>query len=190
LLALALVAVSLLSAEGPARAAACGGVTMPPSVSADGITLHLNGLGLREATLLHLDVYVAGLYLPAAERDARRILASDAPRQVRLQLLRDVSAADMAANVEAGFRRAAGAAFPRNAETLQRLVGLIPPLAKGDRFALTYLPGSGVRVEHGASLLGTLPGAEFARILFAIWLGEPPVSAPLKAGLLGAPCGG
>jgi hypothetical protein len=35
-----------------------------------------------------------------------------------------------------------------------------------------------------------LPDAEFARILFAISLGEAPLSAKLKAGLLGAPSNG
>ncbi len=35
-----------------------------------------------------------------------------------------------------------------------------------------------------------LPDAEFARILFAISLGEAPLSAKLEAGLLGAPSNG
>jgi hypothetical protein len=91
----------------------------------------------------------------------------------------------MASNIEASFRRAAGASLPRQAESLRRLIAMIPPLREGDSFALTFVPGSGVRIEHGARLLGSLPGDEFARTLFAIWLGEPPLSARLKAGLLG-----
>jgi hypothetical protein len=186
--AVAAVLFSVLVAR-PAVAGECAGVTMPESVVADGVILRLNGLGLREATLLKVDVYVAGLYLPATARDGKQILAANTPRQMRLQMLRDVSAADMAANIEAGFRRAARGAFARHAATLQRLIALVPPLSAGDGFTLTHLPGRGVRVEHGTTRLGTLPGAEFARTLFAIWLGDPPLSAPLKAGLLGAPCG-
>lgn len=184
--ALALIAIAILA--GSSRAAECAGTSLPDSVLADGVVLRLNGVGLREATPLRIDVYVAGLYLTAPERDARRILAKDTPRQMRLQLLRSVSPRDMASNIEAGFRRAARGSFARYRDSLRRLIAAIPPLAAGDRFVLTHLPGRGLRVEHGERLLATLPDADFARTLFAIWIGDPPLSAPLKAGLLGAPC--
>jgi hypothetical protein len=175
--------------ESSATAGECAGVTMPERVVADGVLLRLNGLGLREATLLGIDVYVAALYLPAREQSAQRILAVDTPRQMRLRLLRQVAKAEMAANIERGFRRAAGDAFAEHAVALAQLIALIPALSPGDSFSLTSVPGLGVRLEHGSSVLGTVRGSEFARILFSIWLGDPPLSAPLKAGLLGAECG-
>jgi len=39
------------------------GVTFPDQISVDSRTLLLNGMGLREATILKVDVYVAALYL-------------------------------------------------------------------------------------------------------------------------------
>jgi Chalcone isomerase-like len=185
----AAAAVLLSLFEIPAGAGECSGVTMPERLVADGAVLRLNGLGLREATVLGIDVYVAALYLSAPERSAQRILAVDAPRQIRFRLLREVAKVDMAANIERGFRRAAGAAFTQHAGALAQLMALIPPLAAGDSFAITSVPGVGVRLERDESVLGTVRGSEFARTLFSIWLGEPPLSAPLKAGLLGAECG-
>ena len=54
----------------PACAAELAGVVMPEQVTVDGKTLVLNGLGLREATFLRVDVYVAGLYLEEKSQDA------------------------------------------------------------------------------------------------------------------------
>jgi len=180
--------LGVLVAGRSAMAGQCAGVTVPEHVTVDGIALQLNGVGLREATLLKIDVYVAALYLPHVERDAQRILALDAPRQIRLELLRAVSQADMAANIEAGFRRAAGGGFAQHATKLAQLTALIPPLAAGDTFTLTSLPARGVELRRGSQVLGAIAGAEFARCLFAIWLGEPPLSPTLKAGLLGGGC--
>ena len=43
----------------PTQAAECGGVRMPDSLIVHGVTLPLNGPGLREVTVFNVDVYVA-----------------------------------------------------------------------------------------------------------------------------------
>jgi hypothetical protein len=178
----------LLALVAPAaRAAECAGVILPERSRVGGVLLRLNGVGLREA-VLGIDVYVAGLYLPAPERDARRIIASRAPRELRIRLLRDVASADMATNIERSFRRAAGEEFAHHEPSLRRLVALIPALAEGDTFAVAALPDGGVRIAHGERVLGEVGDPAFARTLFAIWLGEPPLSERLRAGLLGGGC--
>ena len=187
---LVLLGVTVCSA---AAAAQCAGVTMPERVQTDGATLRLNGLGLREATVFNIDVYVAALYLPDRDalvigRDAGRILAATTPRQLRLTLLRDVSVADMRSNIQAGFQRAAGPAADRYRGPLSQLIAWLPPLSAGDCFTLDYRPDRGLQVRHQDTVLGTLPGADFASLLFAIWLGDRPLSPALKAGLMGAPC--
>jgi hypothetical protein len=42
-----------------------------------GKTLKLNGTGLRQATILKINVYAAGLYLENAARDGDAIAGSD-----------------------------------------------------------------------------------------------------------------
>jgi hypothetical protein len=55
----------------------------------------------------------------------------------------------------------------------------------GHRIGFTYLPGQGVQVRAGGTIKGTIPGDDFARALFEIWLGAHPPNAGLKAGMLG-----
>jgi hypothetical protein len=58
----------------------------------------------------------------------------------------------------------------------------------GQRVVLTYTPGAGVEVTVNRAVKGTIQGDDFARALFAIWLGDPP-NPEVKLGLLGGACG-
>jgi hypothetical protein len=174
---------------GSAWAGQCAGVTLPDHVDIDGKPLLLNGMGLREATVLNIDVYVAGLYLERRSKDGKGIAASEQIKQLRLTLVRDVETEDMRENLERGFRRAAGQTYPKLASRFERLKGWIPNLKSGDRFVVTYRPGGGLELRHGDKLLGSIDGADFATALFSIWLGDHPPNEGLKTGLLGGSCG-
>jgi hypothetical protein len=61
---------------------------------------------------------------------------------------------------------------------------------KNDVWTYIYIPGKGteVYVNDGAAnkLMGVIPGLDFKKALFSIWLGEnPPVGNSLKKELLG-----
>jgi hypothetical protein len=58
----------------------------------------------------------------------------------------------------------------------------------GGRVILSYTPGGGVEVSVNGVTKGTIKGDDFAKALFAIWLGDPP-NPEIKTGLLGGPCG-
>src|SRR5687768_3500332 len=85
-----LPSIVLSLSAGPASAGQCAGVTLPEQVSIEGKPLVLNGMGLREATVLAIDVYVAGLYLERRSKDGKAIAASEQLKQMRLSLLRAV----------------------------------------------------------------------------------------------------
>jgi hypothetical protein len=57
--------------------------------------LSLNGLGLRQATFLKVNVYVAALYVAKTSTDPKEILGSSAPSELILQFVRDVGADDL-----------------------------------------------------------------------------------------------
>jgi hypothetical protein len=162
---------------------------MPDKFVLDGKELLLNGMGLREATLLNIDVYVAGLYLEQRATDGEQIARSDQRKQMRITFLRDVDREDMAANLETGFRIGAGSDYAKLAPRFQQLKKVLPQLKKGDTFFVTYRPGTGLEVRHGQRLLASVPGADFARAIFLIWLGKKPPNEGLKTGLLGGRCG-
>jgi len=184
-----IVSLSLLLSPGAAWAGQCVGVAMPDHVSVDGKPLLLNGLGLREATLLAIDVYVAGLYLERRSKDGKSIAASRELKQLRLTFVREVDPADMRDNMRLGFRRAAKASHAKLAARFELLESWIPKLSIGDTFSLTYRPATGLELRHGDKLLGTIAGDDFATAIFAIWLGDHPPGEALKAGLLGGRCG-
>ena len=161
---------------------------MPDQVTVDGTKLVLNGMGLREATVFNVNVYVAALYLLKRSSDGEKIAAAEEPKQMRIQFVRNVSKNDMAEALQNGFLRAAGDSYGKLKERVQRLLAVLPEFKSGDRFTITYRPGNGVELKS-SSANTTIEGADFARALFLIWLGKHPPNAGLKKGLLGGECG-
>lgn len=175
---------SFLTSNG-ARAKELGGTNMPESILIDDKQLQLNGIGLREATILKINVYVAGLYLEQPSSDAHEIVASESVKQVRLGLLRDIPRADLTEQLGSSFRRAAGSDYERLKPSFELMAKWIPELHQGDTFSVTYRPELGLEISHGTRRLGSIAGADFARVIFAIWLGDAPPNPGLKSGMLG-----
>ena len=80
---------------GVAHGKECKSVSFPEQVQSEDGTLTLNGLGLRQATFLKVDVYVAALYLARTFTDADAILESNTPKELTLHFVRDVGRADL-----------------------------------------------------------------------------------------------
>lgn len=171
----------------PARAAACEGVDFPDSVSASGTDLALNGLGLRKATFLRVEVYVAGLYLPQTSTDAEAILGANQPWQLVLHFVRDVGASDMQDAFQEGFENA-GADVEALQPKIDTLTRMFVDFEEGQTVAFTHVPAEGVEVAVDGRAEGTIEGADFASALLAIWLGPEPPNENLRSGLLGGPC--
>lgn len=161
---------------------------MPDQVTVDGRKLVLNGMGLREATVFNVNVYVAGLYLLKRSSNGEQIAAAEEPKQMRIQFLRDVSKSDMAEAIQKGFVRATGDSYGKLKARVERLMAVLPEFKNGDRFTITYRPGRGVDLKSNSAST-TIEGADFARALFLIWIGKHPPNAGLKKGLLGGECG-
>ncbi len=178
------LALTLVLAFAPAAPAGeLAGVTMPDSVTVDGAELVLNGLGLREATFLKVDVYVAGLYLPAKSSDAKQILGKDQAARLHMQFVRDVGKDSMVEAWTDGFAK--NGAGPDLAERIATLNGWMADMNVGDTMTFTYVPGTGTAVDVRGETKGTIEGADFAKTLWSIWLGPKPPNAGLKKGLLG-----
>jgi hypothetical protein len=179
---------SILLFALPSTARECEGVSMPDQVVVDGSKLLLNGMGLREATVFNVNVYVAGLYLLKRSNDGEKVAAAEEPKQIRIQFVRDVSKSDMAEAIQKGFVRVAGDAYGKLKARVERLMTALPEFKKGDRFSITYRPGTGLELTS-SSASTTIEGADFARAMFLIWLGKHPPNEGLKKGLLGGECG-
>lgn len=170
-----------------ASAGECAGVGLPDTVRVDGQALLLNGMGLREATVFKVDVYVAGLYLQQRSGDGASIIAADRLKQLRLRFVRDVSREDMLETMESVLRANAGAKFAALERRFNELKSWMPTLRSGDELVITYRPGLGIGVQHGDKHFAA-SGKDYAEAVFRVWLGEHPPTQDLKRGLLGASC--
>ena len=148
-LLLVVVGVITMSAVGVVHSKECIGVSFPDHVQVEGSPLVLNGLGLRQATILRVNVYVAALYTAKATSDPNAILGSDTAKQLVLQFVRNVEAADLNKAWEQGFAVNATAQLPALKERVETLKGWTADMKTGERVTFTHKPGGGIQVDVG-----------------------------------------
>jgi hypothetical protein len=181
--------LTMVLAAGTATAGSRAGVTMPDSVKVADKTLTLNGMGLREATILKVDVYVAGLYVENVSSDPAKIVASNEVKRIVLRFKRDVGRDDIVKAWNQGFAGNATVPVAKLKPLIAQLNGWMPSFSKGDTLAFTVTPGQGVAVDINGARKGTLGDDNFGRSLVSIWLGPKPPTGSLKSGLLGRHAG-
>jgi hypothetical protein len=182
------LAAGLVTALVTARHAGGGeraGVTMPDTIQIGDKRLVLNGMGLREATFLKIDVYVAGLYLEQASSNPTEIITSNQTKRLVLRFVRDVDRDDIVKAWREGFAGNATVKLATIKPLIDRLNAWMVGFDDGDTLTFTYRPGEGLAVDVGTTRKGILKSDDFARSLFAIWLGPKPPTSALKRGLLG-----
>ena len=184
-LLLTLISVIAVLGVGVAYGKECNGVKFQDEIQVDGSHLMLIGLGLRQATMLNVNVYVAALYVAKVSNDANVILGSNTPKELILHFVRNVSASDLNKAWEEGFDKQASA-FK---EPLATLKGWMADMKTGQRLTFIHKPGAGITVDVNGAVKGTIKGDDFAKAFLSIWLGANPPNPGLKTGLLGGACG-
>lgn len=181
--------VSLLTLVAPAsQAKECLGISFPDRMRVDGSELALNGLGVRKATFLKVNVYVAALYAAKPSKDPKVLLAASGPDELILQFVRNVDAGDLTKAWNEGFERSSKSQLPSFKDRIAKLNGWMTDMKTGQQLTFTRRPGAGIEVGVNGAVKGTLEGDDFARALLSIWLGETPPNPELKQGLLGGEC--
>ncbi|MCG8054275.1 MAG: chalcone isomerase family protein [Candidatus Thiodiazotropha endolucinida] len=151
----------------------------------DGVTLELNGAGVREK--FFFDIYVAALYLQQKSNQASVILNSEAAARVEMRMLySEVKQEKFVQGWNDGFSANLGEAqFKQLVERLNQFNGWFETLTEGEMIELDYFPGKGTRVKIKGVEKGVIPGGDFFQALLSVWLGEKPVTKSLKEDLLG-----
>ena len=184
-----LVSLMIMVRVGTVAGKECHGVTFPEQTQVQTSPLTLNGLGLRQATMLKVNVYVAALYVAQQSADANAILAANTPKRLVLHFVRDVASKDLKEAWEEGFEHNAKAQMPALKERIAQLQAWMVDMKSGQQLAFTHTPGAGLEVDVNGTVKGTIAGDDFAKAFLAIWLGPKPPNPPLKTGLLGGACG-
>jgi hypothetical protein len=180
-LALVLTPAGLATAHAGSKA----GVTMPDTVSAGGKNLVLNGMGLREATFLKVDVYVAGLYLETKSSDAQAILGGTQAKRIHLVFKRDVDRDEMIDALNSAFNKNAGAKKDALKGHMKTFSSWLAALPEGSSMTMTHIPGKGLTLAINGKDKGTIANDDFAHVIFAGWLGSKAGDGGLKRQLLG-----
>lgn len=165
-----------------------GGVTLEDNVSVGGIDLSYNGAGIRKK--LFFKLYVGSLYLTdeLIGASAADIVDADEPMLIQLNILSDLLTRDkMVKALKDGFKKSTGSNTAPIQEQIDTMVdGLNQPIRPGHSYRLLHTPGSGVSVTLGDETLATIPGLDFKKALFGIWLSANPVQGTLKGAMLGS----
>ena len=179
---IALALVFLFAA--PVMAGVLAGITLPDTLQVDEQTLVLNGMALRKKVIFK--VYVAGLYLPAKEKNGETILAADQTRCTVMHFLRSVSPKQVNEAWYDGLEANTPGYSPQLKQQFDALAGLMEDLKSGDKLVFTYQPGVGTEVKVKGKVKGTLGDKAFADALFSCWIGKKPGPGEgFKKGLLG-----
>lgn len=151
------------------------------------------GTGNRTMRLIG-SVYRASLWVPEEfkGKTAEEIIEANVPSAVIITITsRLISRDRFVGAVSDGFEKVAAVGYKtdQSDDFLDLFDGV--EISNGDRINLYYVPGTGVRaaIRSGdtgeTENLGTVPGLDFKKALYAIWLGPDPVQESLKKGMLG-----
>ncbi|MBU1612143.1 MAG: chalcone isomerase family protein [Proteobacteria bacterium] len=182
---LLLTTILALALCSTALSAELEGVTLPDSMDTDGSALVLNGMAQR--SVLWIDVYVAGLYLPAKTADADSALAMDGPKRMDMVFQRDVESADICKAWKEGFEKNADGGGEAVMPTLDALCAATPDLKVGDTMAYIYTASTDTTdfILNGTSTFSA-PGKDFYTALLSCWIGpKPGPGKSFKKGVLG-----
>jgi hypothetical protein len=177
-----LLAVVALGISSAAVAKESDGVTLPDSITVEGKTMTLIGLGVR--TKMMFKVYVAGLYAEKPTFNAEKLITSDQAKSITLHLVRDLSKEKIVEAIQDGFAKNSKDQLAALQGRLDQLAAAVPDLKSGQELTLTYIPGKGTLVG-GVGKPTVIEGADFAQALFSVWLGKDPADSDLKRKLLG-----
>ena len=192
LLGVALIALAALAFRPSAHAAApvtLENQTFPGDASVAGTPLQLNGVGLRAAFIYK--VYLAGLYLPAKATTGAAVFSETGPKRLQVRMLMNGPSDEFAKAFTGGIAKrtpaAQVAAMKDRIAAFDRTLRSVGDVKKGDVVNLDYAPAVGLTMTINGKPYGApVPGADLYAALLDIFVGDRPVDARMKAGMLGA----
>ncbi len=182
---LAAVAIVLGSVLAPkAQAAQVAGVALPDTEKVGSQTLMLNGIGLRTYSIMHVHIYVAGLYLTRPMRNGELILQSPDTKVLWLHFVHNVDVSKIRQAWKTGLTDNCEAPCKLSDAELEQFLGALQPVSEGENITLVF-KGQELDAYENGQLIGRVNDPQFARLMLAVFIG-PHVETPrLKSELLG-----
>ena len=159
-----------------------GGKMLPDKMKAGEDELMLNGAGLRKKLIIK--VYAGALYILESCSDANKIIEADEPMAVKMHFIYKAVAPEKL--IEAwniGFGKSDISNLQEEITTFNSY--FTEDAKKDEIYDIIYVPEVGTSVYMNNELKGTVPGLEFKKAVFSIWLGEQTELPKLKKAMLG-----
>jgi hypothetical protein len=147
--------------------------------------LILNGHGTR--IRFFMKAYEGSLYLESTSNNAEKIINDDAPMSIRMDVLSSLVTPDaMKVALNEGLEKSTGNnTSPITKEINQLNSSLNSEVKAGDFFEFIYLPNSGTHVLKNSESIDVIPGIEFKKAFFGIFLSNNPIQKNMKKAMLG-----
>jgi len=166
----------------------CGDVRVPVVAMVDGHRLSLNGMAVREVTVLDVDIYVAALYTARETRDVDAFLASTEPARLELHFVHDISRDAVVRFLRWGFSNNpedVRSEYEAQADWVEQW---FTDYRAGDVVGFDYHPGLGITMTKNGEELATFGGDGFKPVFFRVFVGPKRSNQVFRDGLVGGVC--
>jgi len=154
----------------------------PPYADVHGKQLPLRSSGNKDWWIFSL--YDAAIYVD--ENIPPNQYLEAVPKKIILRYRRSISKEDFIEAAEYNLARNPDNDLGTLRERIDQIHSLYQDVEKGDEYALVYSPEKGTDLLLNGEYVGSIPGDDFARAYFGIWLSEYVVCRKLRWQLLGA----
>jgi len=173
----------LLSVTSDLHSAEIDGIYFNDEYSAGNRKLNLRGYAILNYMLV-IKAYAGALYtengIPASS------VLGETPRILELYYYHKISAEDFReSTIEMIKRNTTDAEFGTISERLNTFNSFYRDVKPGDRYRAEYIPGKGTTLYLNGRALGTIPGNDFSKAFFSIWIGRDPIDKKFRDKLLG-----
>ena len=158
---------------------------IPNSIEFQDTKLILNGKGTR--VVFFMKVYEGSLYLETKNSNANKITNANEPMALRIDVTSTMVSADaMKKALNDGLEKSTGNnTGPISKEINQLSSSFDSVVSEGDYYEFIYLPEIGTHVIKNKNLVEIIPGLDFKKAFFGIFLSDNPIQKNLKKALLG-----
>lgn len=162
-----------------------GGHVYPRVVTDPEATWTLSGADLYKYKGL-IRLYSTALYVQDSSHLQR--LEDEVPKRLVIRYFRDIPGSRIIENGNLQLRKNVTAEeLSALQDRVDRINNCYGDVAKDDEYILQYIPGKGTELWFNGGLKDTVPGEDFGRMYFRIWLGKDPVSKGVRDRLMGKP---
>ena len=158
---------------------------IPRTIEYQGTELILNGYGTR--VIFFMKVYEGSLYLENKSTNANKIINSNERMAIRIDVLSNMVTADaMKKALNEGLEKSTGNNTGLISSEMKQLSSSFNTgVTTGDFYEFIYLPDAGTHVVKNQQLVDVIPGLEFKKAFFGIFLSDDPIQKNLKKAMLG-----